>query len=397
MIANGKKNAFQITGRAKASLNRIIAMFIKEFLQLSRDRVTFSMMLIMPINLLILFGYAINTNPRHLPTAIFVQDNSPFARSFVASMISSKFFEILYTARTEEEFDYLVASGKVQFAVRIPADFGKDIVRGEKPSVLFIADASDPTAIAGAEAALNGFPKVAVKAEMKGAVLQVPALSAQGSDTDPFTIVFHRRFNPTANTQMNIVPGLIGVILTLTMLIFTSMAVTRETEQGTMENLLSMPIRPFEIMLGKIGPYVVVGAMEMALILVLGRVLFALPMLGSLTLLVTLTLLFVISNLALGYTFSTVAESQLQAMQMSFFFFLPCLLLSGFMFPFYGMPKWAQILGELAPLTHYLRIVRGIMLKGTTLTDLQGDVLALFLFTLVVMAIAVARFKQTLD
>jgi ABC-type multidrug transport system, permease component len=381
----------------RASFRRIIAMFIKEFLQLARDRVTFSMMLIMPINLLILFGYAIDTNPRHLPTAVFVQDNSPFTRTFIASMISSKFFDIRYAVRTEEEFDYLLASGKVQFAIRIPSDFGKNIMRGENPSILFIADASDPTAIAGAEAALNGFPKVAIKAELKGAVLQVPALSAQANADDPFTIILHRRNNPTANTQMNIVPGLIGVILTLTMLIFTSMAVTRETEQGTMENLLSMPIRPFEIMLGKIAPYVVVGAMEMALILVLGRILFSLPMLGSLSLLVALTLLFVIANLALGYSFSTIAESQLQAMQMSFFFFLPSILLSGFMFPFYGMPEWAQILGELLPLTHYLRIVRGIMLKATTFADLQGDVLALFLFTLAAMLLAIARFKQTLD
>lgn len=377
------------------SWKRIVAMFIKEFLQLSRDRVTFAMMLIMPINLLILFGYAINTNPRYLPLAIFVQDDSIFARSVLSAMTTSTYFDIYYTARTESEFDYLVAAGKVQFAVRIPPNFGRDLMRGEKPPILVVADASDPTATAGAEAALTGIAQKALGADLKGA--PGLALGLRTEDTDPFKIILHKRYNPTSNTQMNIVPGLIGVILTLTMLIFTSMAVTRETERGTMENLLSMPIKPFEIMLGKLGPYIVVGAMEMAIILILGRILFSLPLFGSLALLIGLTLLFVVANLALGYTFSTIAESQLQAMQMSFFFFLPSMLLSGFLFPFYGMPQWAQIIGEMMPLTHYLRIVRGIMLKGTTFLDLQTDAIALAIFTCFAMALAVARFKQTLD
>lgn len=385
------KTTFQ---KIENSWRRIKAMFIKEYLQMVRDRVTTAMMLIMPVNLLILFGYAINTSPRHLPTAIYIQDYSVFSRTLVTAMVNSTFFDIRYSAQSEKEFDELVATGKVQFALRIPSQFERDLIRGESPSILMVADASDPTATAGAEAALTNLARVVLNEELKGAAgFRINLDKAQ----EPFTIVLHRRYNPTVNTQMNIVPGLIGVILTLTMLIFTSMAVTRESERGTMENLLSMPIKPFEIMLGKLGPYIIVGAVEMAIILILGRILFSLPLLGSLSLLIALTLLFVVANLALGYTFSTIAQSQLQAMQMSFFFFLPNLLLSGFMFPFYGMPKWAQFIGEVAPLTHYLRIVRGIMLKGTTFFDLRIDVYALALFTLFAMVLAVTRFKQTLD
>jgi ABC-2 type transport system permease protein len=378
---------------------RIYAVFIKESLQLWRDRVTIMMLVMMPLNLLILFGYAIDTNPRHQPMALFVQDDSPLTRTLVSALINSKFFDVRYAARTDKELDALVASGKVMFALNIPADFGKDVLRGAHPSLLVIADASDPTATAGAEAALTGLPKVALAADVFGMVRQSPAFAADsaGGGQDAFSIVFHRRFNPTSNTQMNIVPGLIGIILTMITLMFTSISVTKETELGTMENLLSMPIRPLEIMLGKIAPYFFLGGVELAIFLVFGRILFNVPINGSLSLLLALTLLFVTANLALGYTFSTISRLMIQAMQMTFFYFVPNILLSGFLFPFYGMPRWAQIIGEMIPLTHYLRIVRGIMLKGTSFWDLQYDVFALAAFTLVVMGIAVARFRQTLD
>ncbi len=379
----------------KASWSRIAATFIKELLQLRRDRVTFATMLLIPLMQLILFGYAINTNPRHLPTAVLVQDDSPFARSFLSAMTMSAYFDVTVTAHSEEELDHLITSGEVQFGVQIPPFFGRDVMRGEKPAILVIADATDPSATGGAEAAMEGLAGTVLDRDLQGAAGNafgpVPRQSA------PYTVILQRRYNPTADTQLNIVPGLTGVILTLTMLIFTAMSVTREVERGTMENLLAMPIRPYEIMLGKIAPYALVGAAQMAIILIFGWLMFDIPMIGSLALLVTLTLLFVIANLSMGYTFSTIAESQLQAMQMSFFFFLPNLLLSGFMFPFRGMPTWAQYIGETMPLTHYLRIVRGIMLKGATFADLQTDVLALAAFTLVVMALALARFRQTLD
>ncbi len=379
----------------KASIDRISATFIKETLQLYRDRVTFATMLLIPLMQLILFGYAINTNPRHLPTAILMQDDSPFARSFLSAMTTSAYFDITTTAHSEEELYHLITSGTVQFGVQIPPFFGRDLMRGAKPAILVIADATDPAATGGAEGAVEGLAGKALNRDLQGAAAN--AFGGVVSKDPPYQVILQRRYNPTADTQLNIVPGLTGVILTLTMLIFTAMSVTREVERGTMENLLAMPIRPIEIMLGKIAPYALVGAAQMIIILLFGWLMFDIPMIGSLSLLVALTLLFVVANLSMGYTFSTIAESQLQAMQMSFFFFLPNLLLSGFMFPFRGMPYWAQIIGEMMPLTHYLRIVRGIMLKGAEFADLQTDVLALAAFTLVVMGIALARFRQTLD
>jgi ABC-type multidrug transport system, permease component len=366
-------------------------MYAKEFIQLRRDRVTFATMIFIPLFLLMLFGYAINNDPKHMPTAVLSQDNSPFARSIVAAMQTSDYFSITHSARDEEELDYLIVSGKVQFGVQIPANFGRNIVRGEKPSLLVIADATDPVASSGAISAVQGMASTVFSREMTGPLATLmPAPMKYG-------VTVHKRYNPNGTTRLNIVPGLMGVILTLTMLIFTALSVTRELERGTMETLLAMPITPVEIMLGKIAPYVVMGAIQMAIILVAAKLLFAVPIIGSLLLLITLTVLFIIANLSVGYTFSTIASNQLQAMQMSFFFFLPNILLSGFMFPFRGMPVWAQWFGETLPLTHYIRIVRGIMLKGATFTDLSSDVVALLIFTLVVMIMALARFRQTLD
>ncbi|MEE1612928.1 ABC transporter permease [Microvirga sp. CF3016] len=375
----------------KASLMRLRAAFIKELIQLRRDRITFAMMILIPLLQLTLFGYAINTSPRHLPTAVLVQDDSAFARSFMAAMRATDYFDISISATSEEDLDRLILSGKVLFGVQIPAHFGRDLMRGERPALLVVADAADPTATGSAIAALQGLSMQVFSRELTG-----PAANLAPQPL-PYELRVHQRYNPAGETRLNIVPGLMGLILTLTMLIFTALSVTREIERGTMESLLAMPIRPVEIMLGKIAPYLLVGGVQMTIILVAARLLFGIPVIGSLWLLIGLTLLFILANLSIGYTFSTVAQNQLQAMQMSFFFFLPNILLSGFMFPFKGMPGWAQAIGEILPLTHYLRIVRGIMLKGATFTDLQTDVLALAAFTLFAMGVAVARFRQTLD
>ena len=375
----------------RASLLRWYAMFIKELIQLRRDRITFATMIFIPLAQLLLFGYAINTDPRMLPTAVLIQDDSPFVRSFVAAMRASKYFEITDVAASEAELDHLLLSGKVQFGLQIPANFGRDLLRGEKPALLVIADATDPSATGGAVSALQGLSSTVFTRDLQG-----PS-SSLNFKPPPFELRIHRRYNPAGETRLNIVPGLMGTILTLTMLIFTALSVTREIERGTMESLLSMPINPVEIMLGKIAPYVLIGGLQMGLILGAAFWLFSVPVVGSLTMLLALSVLFIINNLSIGYTFSTIATNQLQAMHMSFFFFLPNLLLSGFMFPFRGMPDWAQVFGEILPLTHYLRIVRGVMLKGATFVDLEWDVMALTLFMLAAMGVAVARFRQTLD
>ncbi len=387
-------SAAEIGARSRgflASLGRVWAVFVKELIQLRRDRVTFATMIFIPVIQLLLFGYAINTDPKHLPTIVLVQDDSPFARSFLAAMRVSDYFRISELGTREEDIDRALLSGSALFAVQIPPNFGRDLMRGERPAILVVADATDPVATGGAVAALQGLMANVFSRDLIG-----PASYLAGKE-QPFEVRIHRRYNPAGETQLNIVPGLMGTILTLTMLIFTALSVTREIERGTMESLLAMPIRPVEIMLGKIGPYVLVGAVQMTIILVAAHILFGVPVVGSLPLLLALTMLFIIANLSVGYTFSTVATSQLQAMQMSFFFFLPSILLSGFMFPFAGMPAWAQAIGEVLPLTHFLRIVRGIMLKGADFADLQYEVLALGGFMLAAMTIAVLRFRQTLD
>jgi ABC-2 type transport system permease protein len=383
--------AVERTRGLRASFSRFVAAFMKELIQLRRDRITFATMIFIPLTQLLLFGFAINTNPKHLPTAVLIQDDSAFARSFMAALRVTEYFEVTTIAASEAEFDQLLLSGTVQFGVQIPANFGRDLIRGERPAILLAADATDPVATGSAVAAIQGVTGTVFSRDLLG-----PAAALAGKP-GPFEVRVHQRYNPTAETRLNIVPGLMGTILTLTMLIFTALSVTREIERGTMESLLAMPITPIEIMLGKIVPYVLVGFVQAALIIGIGVVLFGVPVIGSLGLLAVLSTLFITANLAIGYTFSTVAQNQLQAMQMSMMFFLPNILLSGFMFPFAGMPVWAQWIGEALPLTHYLRIVRAIMLKGATLPDLLHDSLALIGLTLVAMTIAVTRFRRTLD
>ena len=363
------------------------AVLLKEFIQLKRDRVSFAMIVMVPLMQLLLFGYAINTTPRNLPTAVLLQEHNDLTRSILAALENTRYFRVTHLPKTEAEVDRLLASGSVLFAVEIPANFERAVRRGDRPAMLVAADATDPVASGTALSAL-------------GQVLQI-ALSHDRAIPDsaslPFEIRTHARYNPAAVTQLNIVPGLVGTILTMTMLIFTALSVTREIERGTMENLLSMPISPVEIMLGKIIPYVMVGFVQAAMIIGIGVGLFGVPIVGSLAMLAALSTLFIATNLSIGYTFSTIAQNQLQAMQMTIMFFLPNILLSGFMFPFAGMPGWAQWVGEALPLTHYLRIVRSIMLKGSSVADLHYDAAALFVLMLIAMTIAVTRFRRTLD
>ena len=378
-----------IIARARGSFSRFLAMLMKEFIQLRRDRITLATMISVPLMQLFLFGYAINTTPRNLPTAVLLQENTDVGRSILAALRNTAFFDIRHVATSEAELDSLLRSGSVLFAVEIPAGFERALRRGETPAMLVAADATDPVAAGSALGALEGVVRSALSRD-RVTNLVAPAPAA-------FEIRQHRRFNPAGSSQLNIVPGLLGTILTMTMLIFTALSVTREVERGTMESLLAMPIRPLEIMLGKIAPYVAVGFLQASLIITAGVFAFGVPLLGNLALLAALSTLFIAANLSIGYTFSTLAQNQLQAVQMAMMFFLPNILLSGFMFPFAGMPVWAQWVGECLPLTHYIRIVRGIMLKGADLADLQRDGLWLAGLMLIAMIIAVSRFRQTLD
>jgi ABC-2 type transport system permease protein len=366
---------------------RSYAMLVKEFIQLRRDRVSFAMIVMLPVMQLVLFGFAINTTPRNLPTAVLLQEESDLGRSILKAMENTAYFRFTHEVHTVAEFDDLLQSGKVLFGVEIPRGFERAVRRGDHPALLVAADATDPTAAGSALGTLNGIVQTALAHD----------LQAGDPPSMPFEIRAHARYNPAASSRLNIVPGLVGTILTMTMLIFTALSVTREIERGTMESLLSMPIKPVEIMFGKIIPYVIVGFIQATLIIGIGVLLFGVPILGSLVTLALLTMLFITTNLSIGYTFSTIVQNQLQAMQLSMMFFLPSILLSGFMFPFAGMPQWAQYIGEGLPLTHFVRIVRAIMLKGATIQNLQYDTLALVALMLVAMTIAVTRFRRTLD
>ncbi|MGJ4903570.1 ABC transporter permease [Bradyrhizobium sp. HKCCYLRH2060] len=366
---------------------RTYAMLVKEFIQLKRDRVSFAMIVMIPVMQLMLFGYAINTTPHHLPAAVLLQEDSDLGRSILKAMENTAYFRFTREVSSVAEFDDLLLSGKVLFGVEIPRGFERAVRRGDRPALLVAADATDPVAASSALSSLGMIVQTALAHD----------LYTGNPVTTPFEIRAHARYNPAASSRLNIVPGLVGTILTMTMLIFTALSVTREIERGTMESLLSMPIKPVEVMLGKIIPYVMVGFLQATIIIGIGVLLFGVPIMGSLLLLALLSTLFIATNLSIGYTFSTLAQNQLQAMQLSMMFFLPSILLSGFMFPFLGMPQWAQVLGECLPLTHYLRIVRAIMLKGSTLQNLQHDTIALFGLMLFAMTVAVLRFRRTLD
>jgi ABC-2 type transport system permease protein len=373
------------------SLSRFWAMVVKEFVQMRRDRLTFGMMIGIPLIQLVLFGLAINADPKHLPAAVLLADHGPQGRTLLQAMQNSNYFEFVRQVKTESEARDALARGEVQFVVNIPEHFTRDFLRGDRPAVLVEADATDPAATSNAIGSLRAVLNRALQHDLKG------PLDFLAETDGPVDLRIHAKYNPEAITYYNIVPGLMGVVLTMTMVMITGLAITRERERGTMENLLSMPTRPFEVMVGKIIPYILVGYIQVGLILLAARVLFHVPMLGNLALLLVVALVFIAANLAMGITFSTVAQNQLQAMQMSFFFFLPSLLLSGFMFPFRGMPQWAQAIGEVFPLTHFLRIVRGILLKGNGFEDVVLQLWQIGLFAAIALTIGVKRYRRTLD
>ncbi|MEQ8484423.1 MAG: ABC transporter permease [Pseudomonadales bacterium] len=377
--------------RGPFSLSRWMGIIIKEFIQLRRDRLTFGMIVGIPILQLLLFGYAINADPRNLPTAVLAQDQSPYSRSLIAALQISSYFRITELADSEQRVDELLRLGEVQFAVTVPVGFERALVRGERPVLLVEADATDPAATSNALGALSQIAQRALDRDLQG------ALQVHIADPPAIDLRVHRRYNPEGITAYNIVPGLLGVILTMTMVLMTGLAMTRERERGTLENLLSTPARPLEVMTGKIVPYILIGLIQVALVLVAARYLFEVPMQGSLLLLFGVVLLFIAANLTLGITFSALARNQLQAMQMTFFFFLPSLLLSGFMFPFRGMPDWAQVIGNLLPLTHFLMLVRGILLKGSGIAELWPQLWPILLFTAVVMGAGLRVYRRTLD
>ncbi len=373
------------------NLARFAAIIRKEFIQMRRDRLTFAMMFGIPIIQLILFGFAINTDPKNLPVAVLAADSSPFARRFVHAMENSGYFRISHDVTGEEEARQLLARGDVQFIISIPADFSRKLIRGERPALLVQADATDPSAVSSAVQVINEIARTAFDRDLAGPPQKL--LARPG----PIDLRIHLEYNPDRITQYNIVPGLMGVVLTMTMVVITALAVTRERERGTMESLLATPALPLEVMTGKIIPYIVVGYVQVTVILLAAKVLFHVPMVGSLPLLYLSALCFIAATLAVGITISTLATNQLQAMQMSFFFFLPSLLLSGFMFPFRGMPEWAQAIGSLLPLTHFLRVLRGILLKGNAFADVWPDLWPILAFGVVVMLFGALRYRRTLD
>src|SRR6478736_1414407 len=374
---------------SRVSIRRLWAIVLKEFIQMKRDRITFAMMVGIPLMQLMLFGYAINSDPRHLPTAIRSADQGPFARTFIHALKQTTYFTFVREAATEAETQRLLQLGEVQFVINIPEDFSRRLLRGERPTVLVEADASDPAATGPALSSVKTIAATVLNRDLPG------PLTRLHSTGGPIDVQVHAHYNPENITQYNVVPGLMGVVLTMTMVVITALAITRERERGTMENLLATPVRPVEVMVGKILPYIAVGYIQVTIILIAARFLFAVPMVGNLGLVYLMSLLFIAANLAVGITFSSIAQNQLQAVQMAFFFFLPSILLSGFMFPFRGMPVWAQWIGSCLPNTHFLRIIRGILLKGNGVMEIAPEIWPLLLFLTIAMTVGVRRYRQT--
>lgn len=369
------------------SLHRLVALLIKEMIQMRRDRVTFAMMLGVPLMQLMLFGFAINTDPKALPAALVSPTQDRYTRAMVTALELTGYYRFVAPNATEGEAEDMISRGEVAFVVTVPSDFGRRIERGDHASILIEADATDPSVASGAISTLSTVANSALLRE-----------AGQGqAPSNGLEIIVHRRYNPEGITQYNIVPGLLGVILQLTMVMMTAMALTREVERGTMENLLSMPANPLEIMLGKVVPYLIVGAVQVVVVLVSAKLVFNVPFVGSLSLVLAGVFVFVLALVILGYLLSTVSRTQMQAMQLTFFFFLPSLLLSGFMFPYRGMPDWAQVIGEIFPLTHFLRLIRAVMLKGADFSAVAGPFFALVLFAFGLAVLALFRFRKTLD
>jgi ABC-2 type transport system permease protein len=373
------------------SWSRLWALIIKEWIQIHRDKGTLAMIIAIPLMQVILFGFAINSDPRHLPTMVIANDQSSFTQSIIAGLQNSSYFDVKKTLHSEAAGEEALRNNDALFVVNIPTNFSRDVIRGDSPQLLIQADSTDPSAVGGAVGALQQLVNTILTSQLQGKLnylLPTPT---------PFQVNVHHKYNPESITQYNIVPGLTGVVITMTMVMITSLAITRERERNTMEGLLATPLLPSEVMLGKILPYIAIGYIQMLLILITAKILFSIPMIGSITLLMLASAPFIAANLAVGLLFSTIARNQLEAVQMTIFFLLPSLLLSGFMFPFKGMPIWAQYLGSILPLTHFLPVVRGILLKGNGWVQIWPELLATLLFLLAVLAIGIKRFHRTLD
>jgi ABC-2 type transport system permease protein len=376
----------------RLSMGRFLAVLVKEFIQMRRDRVTFGMMVGLPIIQLFLFGFAINTDPRHLPTLVELNDTGPLVRAVISGMANSTYFDFRGPVGGSDAASRALREGEANFVVVVPPNFERDVIRGRRPQLLIEADATDPTAISGAATALSGIVQGAIEETMaKG------PLHALAGTPGPFSVAIHRAYNPEGRTSTNIVPGLLAIILSMTMVMITAIAIVKETERGTMEMLIATPVRPIEVMLGKILPYVFVGYVQTLVFLGAAELIFGVPFEGSPWALFAGFNLYILVNLALGFLISTAARNQMQAMQLSVFTILPSILLSGFMFPFAGMPGWAQFLGTCVPATHFLRIVRKVMLKGAGLADIGGEMVALTIILVAISAVAMLRYRQTLD
>jgi ABC-type multidrug transport system permease subunit len=370
------------------SWRRLYALLRKEWIQVTRDPITLRFIIAVPIMQLFLFGYAINTNPQHLPTGLLSVENSKYERTIITALKNSGYYDIRMMA-SEAEAERALAQGYVLFVLAFPPNFDRAIDRGDRPSVLIDADATDPTAIGNATAAL---------ATVTGALdRDLPPVMRTTPVAPPFQFVIHARYNPEQLTALNIVPGLICIVLMMSTLFMTTLSITKERERGTMENLLAMPVRPIEVMLAKMVPYVFIGYIQVVLILVASALFFQLPLRGSLMTLMLSLGLFIGCNLAQGITFSTVSANQMQAIQMAQFTLLPSFMLSGFMFPFRGMPAWAQWVGEVFPTTHAMRIVRGILVKGNDTPDILPELWPIAVFMVAVVAIAVWCYRETLE
>jgi ABC-2 type transport system permease protein len=373
------------------SPHRLRAMVTKEFIQILRDRSTFGMIFMMPIIQLLLYGFAINTNPKMLPTALVSADHSAYERDIVSALQNTGYFRITSQPATEAEAENMMATGEVQFILEIPQNFARDILRGSRPEMLVIVDATDPVAVGNAVASLGTINQTALTRDLSDAPNNIQPRAP------PFAVTVHNRYNPEGLTAYNIIPGLIALLLNMTLISMTAVAMTRERERGTLENLLATPARPFEVMIGKIMPFIIIAYMQAFVILFTAHLLFGLPVEGSLLLLALALGIYIVANLAIGFTISTFATNQLQAMQMTFFYFMPSMLLSGFLFPFRGMPEWAQVLGNVFPMTHALHIIRGIVLKGIGAADIWPDIWPMLLFLVFISFAALKRYRETLD
>lgn len=374
-------------------MTRIFGLIRKEFIIISNDRGTIAMLIVLPIMLLILFGFAIRLDPKHLPTAIISYDHTPLIRSFISNLEASQYFKITDTSNNERKKNEEFASGRISISITIPQNFTREYVRGENPQMLVEIDGSDPGSSATALGNVQPILNQAIKQFSKNGL----GFRARNQSSRDVNLVIHRLYNESNLSEYNIIPGLIGVLLTLTMVMLTSTAITSEKESGTMEMLLSTPLKSTEIILGKVVPYVLLGYLQLTSVLIFGKLLINLPIEGSLFLLYLAAAPFIIANLMVGMIFSTIAKTPMQSMQLSVFFQLPSMFLSGYIFSFFGMPLWARAIGYCLPMTYFMRIARGILLKANSFAQIVPNIIPIIFICLILIFVTGKIFKTKLD